>query len=314
MAEMEYIRILVGIPVLDNLEMTRVCLRHMFAHTATDRLPLEVAFLVLDNGSVENIVGMVRQEFSSGPFPLYYRRNPRNLGVAIAWNQILQFSPAPVPAVGFAYDYYVIANNDAFVGPDWLQPLVEAMESDPHIGWVSCLENGSPLLPELLEAHAITRQHRVDPAKPYDSQAIAASLEEIYAAWGGHKQFCDLVRSRQLPLFLPFEKEKRSAVCFMLRPAMVAELGFFDEDNWPVGIAEDLEYFLRIDGVFPPRGWVRPAGSWRAGFSGRAVLHHNWCSTHQGKNFDGRRWDKLREKYWKKKFGRSKKYFTRLLR
>ncbi len=312
---MKTTKILVGIPVLDNIEMTRVCLRHMFANTQVDRLGLDVTFFVLDNGSSDDIAGLLRNEFLDGPFPIHYRRNPRNLGVAIAWNQILRFSPEPVPPPSFAYDYYVIANNDAFVGPDWLQPMVEAMTVDSRIGWISCLENGSPVAPELVEAHAITRQHRVDPSRPYTSEAISRSLAEIYGKWGGHEQFCAQIKAKELPLFLPFVKENRSAVCFMVRPAMVEELGFFDEDFWPVGVAEDLEYFLRIEGIIaPPTGAVQSASEkWLAGFCGRSVVHHNWCSTRQGKNFDGRRWDKLREKYWKKKFGRSKKYYTKLL-
>ncbi len=52
---------------------------------------------------------------------------------------------------------------------------------------------------------------------------------------------------------------------------------------------------------------------WKSGFCGKCVVHHNWCRTHQGKDFDGRTWDKLREKNWKRKFRKSKKYFNSLL-
>jgi GT2 family glycosyltransferase len=310
------IRILIGIPVLDNLEMNRACLTHLFRYTDRERLGLNISVLILDNGSGENIAELLRNNFADPPFELYYRRNPRNMGVAIAWNQILNFWPLPIPGAGFYYDYYVIANNDALCGPDWLQPMVEAMEEDSRIGWVSALENGSPVLDELLEAHAISRQYRVNPMKPFTAEEIYQSIEEIYAVWGGFEEFCKKIRNQRLPRFIPFIKEGRSAVCFMIRPQMVAEIGLFDEDFAPIGIAEDLEYFLRMEGILNPSDSLKHRLSeerkWRSGFCGQSIVHHNWCSTHQGKNFDGRKWDKIREKNWKAKFGRSKKYFTRL--
>jgi GT2 family glycosyltransferase len=292
-------------------------LQRIYRNTGVDRTGVEATVLVVDNGSAEDIAGLLHEEFQEPPFPTYYRRNPINLGVAVAWNQILRFSPEPVPAPGFFYDYYVIANNDALVGPDWLQPMIEAMEADPQIGWISALENGSPLLDELVEAHRRSKQHRVDPSRPFTTEAIEESISQIYAEWDGHDAFCDRVRRRGLAAFVPFRQEGRSAVLFMVRPAMVEQIGFFDEDFAPVGIAEDLEYFLRIEQVLRP-AWLTeerypPEKRWKCGFSGRSVVHHNWCSTRQGRNFDGRKWDRERERHWKKKFGKSKKYFTKLL-
>ncbi|MEW5909067.1 MAG: glycosyltransferase [Thermodesulfobacteriota bacterium] len=310
------IKVLIGIPVLDNLEMNRACLEHLFRYTERDRIDLNVSLLILDNGSREDIPGLLRTDFNTPPFELHYRRNPRNLGVAIAWNQILNFCPNPVPGEEFYYDYYVISNNDALCGPDWLQPMVEAMKEDRRIGWVSAMENGSPVQKELLEAHAISKQYRIDPLKPFTTAEIYRSIEEIYASWGGFEAFCRTIQERHLPRFIPFVKDGRSAVCFMLRPEMVNEIGFFDEEFAPVGIAEDLEYFLRMDGILdPPDPRNRPPYEnkrWRSGYCGQSIVHHNWCSTRQGKHFDGRKWDQMREKNWKTKFGRSKKYFTRL--
>ena len=309
-------KILIGIPVLNNLEMTRACLQHIFRNTSIVRLPLEVSLLIIDNGSSDDIAGMLRDDFSQRDFPVYYRKNPRNLGVAIAWNQILCFSPENIPGAPFFYDYYVIANNDAMVCPDWLQNMVEAMESSDRAGWVSALENGSPVLDELLEAHSISKEYRVDPSRPFTTERINKSIVDIYQKWGGHDSFCQMIKEKNLPLFLPFKGDGRSAVCFMVQSAMIEQVGLFDEDFWPIGIAEDLEYFLRMEQILRPdrlTAEVYPAqDKWLAGFCGRAVVHHNWCSTRQGKNFDGRNWDKMREKHWKKKFKKSKKYFNNL--
>lgn len=310
-------KILIGAPVLDNSEMTRAFLNRLYRFTATDRLNLAVSVLVLDNGSREDIAALLREEFSTPHLETYYRRNPRNMGVAIAWNQILRFSPERVPGPDFYYDYYVISNNDALFGPDWLQPMVDAMESDHRIGWVSAMENGSPVSAELVEAHRISKEYRVDPSAPFTTAAIDRSVGDIYRKWGDHERFCQKVKAQKLPVFIPFRKEGRSAVCFIVRPAMVAQIGFFDEDFAPVGIAEDLEYFLRMERILTP-AWLSeavypPDRKWKSGYCGASIVHHNWCSTRQGPNFDGRKWDKTREKHWKTKFGKSKKYFTRLL-
>jgi GT2 family glycosyltransferase len=310
-------RVLVGIPVLDNVEITRACLQHFYMKTETDKLGLNVSILIVDNGSRVLMEDVFRKEFETPRFVTHFLRNSKNVGVAAAWNQILRFAPNNMPEKPFLYDYYVIANNDAFVGMDWLQPLVEAMEEDRSVGWISCMENGSPVLEELMEAHALSKNHRVNPEKPYTTKVIKRSLQRIYEKWGGYDAFCRLVRSKDLPLFIPFQKEGRSAVCFMVRPSMIEQIGFFDQDYSPVGIAEDLEYYLRIERILMPP-WLTEAiypesSKWKSGFCGKSVVHHNWCSTRQGPHFDGRKWDKKREKNWKAKFGRSRKYYTKLL-
>lgn len=310
-------KVLIGIPVLDNVEITRACLQHLYRNTETDRLRLNVSVLIIDNGSQNDIEDIFRQEFNDPKFTTYFLRNSENIGVAAAWNQILKFAPEKELEKYFYYDYYVISNNDAFFGVDWLQPLVETMEADKMIGWISAMENGSSVLEELLEAHSLSKEYRVDPQTPYTTEVINESLKRIYEKWGGHELFCRLVRNKELPFFIPFQKEKRSAVCFMVRPAMIDQIGFFDQDYSPTGIAEDLEYFLRMERILMP-SWLTDEiypeeAKWKCGFCGKSVVHHNWCSTRQGPNFDGRKWDKAREKNWKAKFGKSRKYYTKLL-
>jgi GT2 family glycosyltransferase len=310
------IRVLIGIPVLNNIEITRACLQHLCRNTETSRLDMDVSVLIIDNGSESDVASILGSEFKETTFPIYFLRNPQNAGVAVAWNQILKFTPEKQKGESIHYDYYVISNNDALFGVDWLQPLVEAMESDKTIGWVSTMENGSPVLSELIEAHSLSKKYRTDPKTPYTTEVINKGLELIYEKWGGHDLFCRLVKDKQLPLFIPYRKEGRSAVCFMVRPAMVEQIGFFDEDYAPIGISEDLEYFLRIERIMP--SWLTvdrypEEAKWKNGFCSKSIVHHNWCSTHQGPKFDGRKWDKTREKNWKAKFGKSKKYFTELL-
>ena len=305
-------KILIGIPVLDNIEMTRVCLQTLYKHTSVDRLGLDVSLVIIDNGSSDDIAGLIKGEFNGARFPTYYLRNPQNLGVARAWNQVLRFSASATYGSAFYYNYYVISNNDVLFGPDWLQPLVEAMETDDRIGLVSALENGSPVMQELLDAHSRTKKYRVSPKKHYTSENIMGSVKMIYKKWGGHESFCRFVKGNNLPLFI---KGNRSAVCFMVRPAMIQQVGFFDEDYSPIGISEDLEYFLRIERIITPP-WITEntypeEKKWKYGFCGKSIIHHNWCMTRQGLHFDGRKWEKQKEKNWKAKFGKSKKYYTK---
>lgn len=305
-------KILIGIPVLDNVQMTRACLQSLCRYTDSNRLHLDISVVIIDNGSSDDIAGLIKGEFRGARFPIYYVRNPQNLGVARAWNQILRFAPGTIPGSPFYYDYYVISNNDVLFGPDWLQPLVEVMEGDARIGWISALENGSPAMEELLEAHSNTKRYRINPNEPYSSENIINSLKKIYEKWGGHEAFCRFVKNSDLPLFI---QGGRSAVCFMVRPAMVEQIGFFDEDFSPVGISEDLEYFLRIERVITPP-WVtgdiyQEEERWKYGFCGKSIMHHNWCMTRQGPHFDGRRWEKEKEKNWRAKFGKSRKYYTK---
>jgi len=87
------IKILIGIPVLNNIEITRACLQHLYRNTETDRLDLNVSVLIVDNGSEIDVERILKSEFKETSFPVYFLRNPQNEGVAVAWNQILKFSP-----------------------------------------------------------------------------------------------------------------------------------------------------------------------------------------------------------------------------
>lgn len=310
--------ILIGIPVLDNLAMTRVCLESLVAHTPCTPGDITAALVVVDNGSSDDIAGLLRRELDGTAMPVHYVRNPVNRGVAAAWNQILRLAGQQPRTAASPHPWAVIANNDVVFGPEWLEPLAAAMAQNERVGWVAAMENGSPVAPMLIEAHAVSRRHRLDPRQTPSAEAIRRSIARTYAGWGGHAAFCRTVKSLGLPLFIPFRGADRSAVCFLINTAMVEEIGFFDEAYAPVGIAEDLEYYLRMQGVLPAPGATAagdsPGPVWRAGFCGQSVIHHCWCSTRQGPHFDGRRWDKERERNWRAAFGRSRKHFSRLLK
>jgi GT2 family glycosyltransferase len=101
-------KVLVGIPVLDNVEITRACLQHLYLNTETDRLGLSVSVLIIDNGSHNNIEDIFREEFKDPKHTTYFLRNSENIGVAAAWNQILRFAPEKVSGQPF---YSLLGSN-----------------------------------------------------------------------------------------------------------------------------------------------------------------------------------------------------------
>jgi len=57
-------KILIGIPVLDNVEMTRTCLEYLFRNTKTDTLRLRVSVLIVDNGSQVPMTDVLRKKIN----------------------------------------------------------------------------------------------------------------------------------------------------------------------------------------------------------------------------------------------------------
>jgi len=93
------------------------CLRSLEAQRFRD---FEV--ILVDNGSGDGSVGMVRERF---PWVAEIIENRENLGFGVANNQAI------VRARG---RYIVLLNNDAEADADWLGSLVEAVEADPRVG------------------------------------------------------------------------------------------------------------------------------------------------------------------------------------
>ena len=81
--------------------------------------------LVVDNASTDGSVAMVRQRFSR----VEVIENDRNLGFAGGMNVGLRHAQGGI---------IVLLNQDTEVREDWLEWLVEAMESDERIGIVGC--------------------------------------------------------------------------------------------------------------------------------------------------------------------------------
>lgn len=100
-------------------ELTKTCLRHLWAHTTGHRHEI----IVMDNGSTpENFAPLKELEGPARVIRLEVNRyfgDGNNIGAEAARG-----------------DYVLFLNNDAFVTLGWLEPLVERLRNDPLLGGV----------------------------------------------------------------------------------------------------------------------------------------------------------------------------------
>jgi len=77
-----------------------------------------VLFVVGDNGSTDDSVAFVQQNYPS----ITVIRNEQNYGFAGGYNEILKQVEA---------DYYVLLNSDVEVTPNWIEPVIDYLEKEP---------------------------------------------------------------------------------------------------------------------------------------------------------------------------------------
>lgn len=75
---------------------------------------------VADNASTDNSIAFVQEHFSS----VKIIQNNENYGFAEGYNQALE---------GLKADYYVLLNSDVEVTENWIQPIIDLMESQANI-------------------------------------------------------------------------------------------------------------------------------------------------------------------------------------
>ena len=119
------------------------------ARKAGSRSELEV--VVVDNGSTDGSADEIRRRFPD----VRVINAGANLGYAGGNNLALRDLSG--------VDYVALLNNDAFVEPGWLEPLVEALERDPGLGAVCPKILFAPRFVELRLASAAFVPGRGDP-------------------------------------------------------------------------------------------------------------------------------------------------------
>lgn len=113
-------RISIVIPNYNGAEHLDICLNSIGSQTFTD-----YEIIVVDNGSVDNSVSLLQsRQQKITVYPL-----SENKGFAASVNYGIQHS---------AGNFIALLNNDIELEPQWLQVLVNAIESDATLGSVAC--------------------------------------------------------------------------------------------------------------------------------------------------------------------------------
>lgn len=200
---------------LNNLNLLRNCLRSL--HTQ-DYAAMEI--VVVDNGSDDDIAGMVSEEF---PRVCMIRLN-KNYGFAGGNNRGIEIAQG---------EYVALINNDAVASPTWLSSLVETAESDPKIGAVaSIIIDGN--CPEVL-----------------DSCGVGIAIDGMSRQAMRGKPVPELTQPKKVLLF--------SGCACLLRMQAIKAVGLFDEHFFAYCEDTDLGLRMRRAGweiVVAPNAYV----------------------------------------------------------
>ena len=106
------------IPVYNALHFTKVCVESLLEHTSLNTAEI----IVVNNGSEEDT-----KEFLDSKPKIKSIHLPQNLGFAGGNNCGLQEAQG---------EYILFLNNDTKVTPNWLNPIVRILDSEPDVGVV----------------------------------------------------------------------------------------------------------------------------------------------------------------------------------
>lgn len=203
------------IVTLNNLDFLKNCLVSIYGQDYK-----EIEILVVDNGSEEDIQGMLAREFPEVRIVRLYK----NYGFAGGNNRGIEVAQGK---------YIALINNDTVASPQWIKSLVEVAESDPRIGAVaSIIIDGNQ--PDIL-----------------DSCGVGITID------GMSRQ---AMRGKPIPNFNePKEVLSFSGCACLLRMEALRDVGLFDEDFFAYCEDTDLGLRLRWSGwkiVVAPDAYV----------------------------------------------------------
>jgi GT2 family glycosyltransferase len=231
---------------LNNLNLLRNCLRSL-----RDQDYAAIEIVVVDNGSNEDIGGMLSTEFPDVRMIRLYK----NHGFAGGNNRGIETAQG---------DYVALINNDAVAAPTWLSSLVATAESDPKIGAVaSIIIDGN--CPEVL-----------------DSCGVGIALDGMSRQAMRGNPVPELTQPKDVLLF--------SGCACLLRMEALKSVGLFDENFFAYCEDTDLGLRIRRAGwkiVVAPNAYVEHYYSMTVGkFSLQKVYfverNHFWVAI---KNF-----------------------------
>lgn len=182
---------------------TRVCLASVFASDAR-----AVNVIVVDNGSTDETLTALARDFPN----VTLIRNSENVGYAEGNNIGIR------AALTNNAEFIAVLNNDVFLAPDWLTPLLDALTRDEQAAFAG------PLIFHADEPHVI--------------QSAGGMLPQNWRAY--HRGANELERGQ----YLETETVDWLSGCAILaRARALDEIGLLDSDFFMYG--EDVDWSLR---------------------------------------------------------------------
>jgi GT2 family glycosyltransferase len=206
-------KVTVVIPTWNQRDLTHDCLRSL---AGVDYPAGRLSILVVDNGSTDGTVPLIRKRFSH----VAILENGENLGVAAANNLGIRY------ALDTGADLVMLLNNDTLVDPPALRQLVCVLSQDPGLGaagpWMYY-------------------------AQPADRLWCAGN--SIDWRLGGSTRLWADRPAREVPVQGPYEVEFITSCAVCIRRQLFEEIGLMDERFFIY--YDEADWFVRA----ATRGW-----------------------------------------------------------
>ena len=175
--------------------------------------------IVVDNGSSDGSVEMVRDKFSKVKLIV----NSKNLGFAKGNNLGMKVAEG---------NYILLLNSDTMVEKETLPKVVKFMEENPKVGVATCRV-------ELADGELDPACHRGFPT-PWASLTYFFGLEKLFPKSKIFGQYHQTYKD----LHTTHEIDSPSGSFYLVRRKTIDEVGLLDEDFFMYG--EDLDWSFRI--------------------------------------------------------------------
>jgi len=186
----------------NNLEFTKACLSSLSLYSGYTNLEL----VIVDNGSTDGTPEFLRQ-FAEARQDVKLVLNQANLGFAAGNNAGLAAASG---------DYLILLNNDTYVTPGWILPLIRHLQRNAALGLIGPVTNN------------IGNEARID-----IDYADMAQMQE--AAW----RYTSVHAGKSLAV------DTIAFFCVAMPRAVYAKVGGLDED-FKFGFFEDDDYCRRV--------------------------------------------------------------------
>lgn len=172
--------------------------------------------ILVDDGSDEETQGYVK-EFAH-LFDCSLHRNPSAIGYTKSANIGLKMSNS---------DYTILLNSDTIVTDLWVEKMLECFERNPKTGIVSPLSNAATY------------------------QSVPETKDTMTGDWKINALDKDMTVDMMGMIVEKTSKNRYPMVsvlngfCFMISRDVINEIGYLDEESFPMGYGEEVDYCLR---------------------------------------------------------------------